>query len=86
MGISEFSKSFKKGDENKVERKVELANSVKSPVEKGQIVGKVVYFLDGRIIGENQIISNTEIKNPVVCKKNFWGNIGEFFRRLFGMR
>ena len=86
VGISEFSKSFKKGDENKVERKVELVNSVKSPIEKGQIVGKVVYFLEGRVIGENQIISNTEIKKPVVCKKNFWGSIGEFFRRLFGMR
>ena len=85
VGISEFSKSFKKGDENKVERKVELVNSVKSPIEKGQIVGKVVYFLEGRVIGENQIISNTEIKKPVVCKKNFWGSIGEFFRRLFGM-
>ena len=86
IGISEFSKSFKKGDENKVERKVELANSVKSPIEKGQIVGKVVYCLDGRIIGENQIISNTEIKNPVACKKNFFQSIGEFFKKLIGVK
>lgn len=86
VGVSEFSKSFKKGDENKVKRKVELANSVKSPVEKGQIVGKVVYSLDDRIIGENQIISNTEIKTPVKCKKNFFQNIGDFFKNLFGFK
>ena len=69
---SEFSCSFKKGDENKVERKLELPEKILSPVEKGQIIGNVVYYLDGKEIGKNEIISKTEVKKIVKQKKGFF--------------
>lgn len=81
---SDFSMSFKKGDENKVKREVEIPEKCKTPIEKGQIIGKVVYYLDGKAIGKNDIMSITEVKNVKPIKKGFLKSIGEFFKRLFG--
>lgn len=81
---SEFSCSFKKGDENKVERKLELPEKILSPVEKGQIIGNVVYYLDGKEIGKNEIISKTEVKKVVKQKKGFFHALTNFFRKCLG--
>lgn len=81
---SEFSCSFKKGDEVNVERKVELPEKILSPVEKGQIVGNVVYYLDDKEIGKNNIISKTEIKKAVKVKRGFFFKVAEFFRKCLG--
>lgn len=81
---SEFSCSFKKGDENKVERKLELPEKILSPVEKGQIIGNVVYYLDSKEIGKNEIISKTEVKKIVKQKKGFFHSLTDFFRKCLG--
>ncbi len=83
-GASDFSLSFKKGDENKIKREVEVPAACKIPVEKGQIVGKVVYYLDNKAIGQNDILSETEVKNIKIIKKSFFKSFGDFFKRLFG--
>ncbi len=85
-GISDFSLSFKKGDEDKVKREVEVPQVCKMPVEKGQIVGKVVYYLDGKAIGKNDLVSITEVKDKKFAKKGFFKSIGDFFKRLFGKK
>ncbi len=84
QGVSDFSMSFKKGDESKVTRKVEIPENLKTPIEKGQIVGKVVYCLNDKAIGKNDIISLTEIKNVKSVKKGFFKSVGKFFEKLFG--
>lgn len=81
---SEFSCSFKKGDESKVERKVELPEKIISPVEKGQIIGNVVYYLDGKEIGKNEIISKTEVKKVIKQKRGFFHALANFFRKCLG--
>ena len=42
----------KKGDDKKIVQKVTLSPDVMAPVEKGQVLGKIVLTLDGKTIGE----------------------------------
>ena len=83
---SEFSGAFKKGDELKITRKVEIPEILELPIERGQIVGKVVYYLDGKIVGKNDILSTREVKEIKVKKGNFFYTVADFFRKLLGGR
>ena len=79
---SEFSGTFKKGDELKIIRRVEVPEVLPIPIERGQIVGKVVYYLEGRPIGKNDILSTKEVKETRVKKGNLLYAVSDFFRRL----
>ena len=79
---SEFSCTFKKGDELKIIRRVEVPEVLPIPIERGQIVGKVVYYLEGRPIGKNDILSTKEVKETRVKKGNLLYAVSDFFRRL----
>ena len=79
---SEFSGTFKKGDELKIIRRVEVPEVLPIPVERGQIVGKVVYYLEGRPIGKNDILSTKEVKETRVKKGNLLYAVSDFFRRF----
>ena len=81
---SEFSAVFKKGDELKITRQVEIPEVLEPPIERGQIIGKVVYYLDGKIVGKNDILSSREVKKIKVKKFNFFYGIADFFRKLLG--
>ncbi|MBQ2671548.1 MAG: D-alanyl-D-alanine carboxypeptidase [Clostridia bacterium] len=81
---SEFSAVFKKGDELKITRQVEIPEVLESPIERGQIVGKVVYYLDGKIVGKNDILSLREVKKIKVKKFDFFYGIVDLFRKLLG--
>lgn len=81
-GVSTFSHSFKKGDEARVKRVVEVQECCNAPVEKGQIVGKVVYYLDGKEIGKNEILAEVSIEK-VKEEKNFFKKTIEFIQRIF---
>ena len=81
---SEFSGMFKKGDELKITRQVEIPENVVPPIERGQIVGKVVYYLNGRPVGKNDILSTREVKKIKVKKGNPFYGVADFFRRLLG--
>ena len=81
-GVSTFSYSFKKGDETKVKRVIELKNSFEAPLEKGQILGKVAYYLGEKEIGKNEILCDSsveKVKNSKSILKDFWG----FFINIF---
>ncbi len=82
-GISSFSRTFKKGEGNKVVRRVEVPKTYEGNIQKGQTVGKVVYYLDGKVIGSNDVVSNSEYIKRVPEKKSFFGTIGKFFKNLF---
>ncbi len=45
----------KKGTEGKIETKVELAEKLTAPVERGQTIGEVVWTLDGEEIGRVEV-------------------------------
>ncbi len=47
----------KKGNENKVKQTITLSLNVNAPLEKGQILGKIEFTLDGTLLGKTNIIS-----------------------------
>ncbi len=81
-GVSAFSHSFKKGDETKVKRVVEAQEHCNAPIEKGQIVGRVAYYLDGKEIGKNEILAETQVEK-IKEKRNFFQKIIEFIKKSF---
>lgn len=85
-GISCFSRTFKKGQANSITRTVEVPDTYEGNVQKGQTLGKVVYYLDGKVIGSNDIVSNSEFIKKIPEKKSFFGSIAKFFQNLFKKR
>ena len=81
--VSDFSVSLKKGQENNATREVQLQESHTAPVEKGQILGKVVYSIDNQKIGENDIIALEEVPKIKNEKTGFFKNILKFFSGIF---
>lgn len=49
-------------DLSKVESSVEFNKKIKAPVNKGDVVGKVKYSLNGKSIGETDIVSRETVK------------------------
>ena len=78
-----FSKTFKKGDENKVIREIELPEFCQAPIQKGQIIGKVNYHINGKIIGSNDLTASKDIKAKPKPIHNFWNKVSDFFKGLF---
>ena len=75
---------LKNDDIDKVEREVKVLEFAELPIEKGQILGNVVYSLNGKIIAENPIISTQTLDMPKKQEaKGIFQKIAEFFGRLF---
>lgn len=62
-----FEALINKGEENGIEYKIEQNEFVEAPVAKGDVVGKVIYFQNGEIIGEEPIFCDENIE-----KITFW--------------
>lgn len=67
-----------KGKESAIKSEVELSQGVEAPVEKGQLLGKVKYKLDGELIAEYAITA----KKPVE-KISFGSSFMILLRSLF---
>lgn len=70
----EFRILLKKEDIGKVMCKIEMNEDIKAPVNKGDTIGKVVFYLNDEKIGEKDIISDVTIE-----KITFF----EMFKRIF---
>ena len=46
-----------KGEENCIEKEIQLNEYLVAPIKKNEVVGKVIYKLDGQIIEESDIFS-----------------------------
>lgn len=82
-GVSSFSRTFKKGEGCSVVRSIEAPKIYEGNVQKGQTIGKVVYYLGSKVIGTNDIVSNSEFIKKAPEKKSFFGGIVRFFENLF---
>lgn len=82
---SSFSYAFKKGDAKKVKRVVEVSDYFNAPIEKGQILGKVVYYLDEKEIGHNNLVSE-ECVEKTKEDISIWKKICDFFINIFKWR
>lgn len=73
----------KNEDKDKIKREVSLPPFVYAPVEAGQVLGKVIYTLDGKTVAMNDLVSDGDY--PLAEeKKGFFSSIADFFAKLFG--
>mgnify|MGYP006277994685 CR=1 FL=1 len=54
--------------QNDINKNIILSDKVKAPISKGQVLGKIEYSIDGKIIGMANIISTEEINMKPVYK------------------
>ena len=57
-----FSALLSKGEASKVSKEIEIDEYVKAPVKAGDIVGKVRYSVDGKMIGSVDVVCIAEIE------------------------
>lgn len=80
---SAFQVCVPRSGESKIRREVEIPSLCNLPVEKGQIIGNVVYYLDENVIGKNAIISNETIVLENQKSEGLFSKIKSFFARIF---
>ena len=81
--LKDFSVSLKLGQENSVVRKLEIPENHIAPIQRGQIIGKVIYYLDNTIIGENEIIALEDAPKKEIKKSGLFKGLAEFFSKIF---
>ncbi|SKC64735.1 D-alanyl-D-alanine carboxypeptidase family protein [Maledivibacter halophilus] len=55
-------------NETNISSKIELDPEIKAPINKGEVLGKVSFSLDGAIIGETNLIANKSIEEKQIYK------------------
>lgn len=73
-----FGATVAKGSASRVTCKVDLPESVEAPVEQGEVLGHVIYELDGAELGRVEICAE-----QVVPKIEFWGLFYRLLSRIF---
>ncbi len=63
-----FAAVVKKGETNKIEKRVTLPNKISAPVSKGDTIGNIEYLINNQIIGKSAIVSTQTIE-----KIDYWG-------------
>lgn len=58
---ADYTKLENLGNEKKITKEIVFDQNLKAPICKGQNVGKVIYRLEGEIIGENPVLSNEDV-------------------------
>lgn len=65
-----------------IKREVSVPRFVYAPIEKGQIIGKVKYTVNGKQVAESDLISAQDYKFNKI-NKSITERIGEFFSSIF---
>lgn len=73
----EYSLLENVGTKEKIKAELVIPVSVSAPIKKGEAVGKVVYKLDGKVLGENPIYVKETVE-----KINFWNYFVKGFENL----
>ena len=82
-GNSIFEVCVKKEDENKIRREIEIPSVCALPIEKGQILGNVVYYMEDNIIGKNPIVAVDSAFEKTPKKESVFEIIKNFFVKIF---
>ncbi|MBR2735624.1 MAG: D-alanyl-D-alanine carboxypeptidase [Clostridia bacterium] len=85
-GNSVFEVCIKKDDENKIKREIEIPSVCALPIERGQILGNVVYYLGDNVIGKNPIVATDSAHEKTHEKENIFERIKSFFGKIFHFR
>ena len=65
----------KNGERAKVEKKVEVPNDVAAPIKKGDVIGKVVCYYDGKRQGSINLLAAQDVEYY-----SFWDNLLNYLR------
>lgn len=68
------SLTMESGQKGKIQTEIDLATDVEAPVEKGQILGKVKFTIDGKSIAEYNLIAENAVRRL---------KISDIMRRMF---
>ena len=52
---------IEKGKENQVTQTVEINNNIEAPIKKGDIIGKVVFSLDGSKLSSTNLVASSDV-------------------------
>lgn len=74
----EVSASLFKGEEEKIKIVISKPPFLFAPVEKGEIVGKIMFYIDNELIAETPLAAENKIET-VFKNKSFWNNIKDIF-------
>ena len=66
------------GNINGIERSVQLNTPISAPVSKGDVLGYIVYTLDGKEVGKSGIIASEDMK-----KATYLDHLGDIVREVF---
>lgn len=58
----EFNLILKKGSSEKITEKIVIEEKLTAPIEKNQVIGKIQYLIDDKVVFESDIISTMAIK------------------------
>ena len=58
----EFNDVRKKGESERIQKVYEIPQNINAPIKKGDVVGRVLYKLDGEIIGQCEVYADEEVK------------------------
>ena len=74
----EISLVVKKGEAKKIQKNIELPESIAAPIKKGDKIGSVVLSIDGETVGNIDVISCNDVK-----KIGFWELWGRIIKGFF---
>ncbi|MBE6647950.1 MAG: D-alanyl-D-alanine carboxypeptidase [Ruminococcaceae bacterium] len=68
---------LKKGEMEKIEQKAVLESNLVAPVKKGQVIGKIIYSMNGAEIGETAVTASENIKkvSSFIIFTKIWSGI-----------
>jgi D-alanyl-D-alanine carboxypeptidase (penicillin-binding protein 5/6) len=76
-----FTVSVAKGEQNKVQKRVELQRRIEAPVQAGQVVGQIVATIDGKEIGRMDLVAGA-----AVPEANLWETILYHVEQVFTLK
>lgn len=66
-----------KGDVNKLKAEVEYSGDLLAPIAQDQVVGKVLYKVDGKVVKETELVALEPVEEGGIFKR-----IMDWFKRL----
>ncbi len=77
---NDISASLFDGEEERIETLISVPPFVFAPVEKGDILGKVIFRIDGETVAEASLVAEASVPEKSE-KEDFWKEINEFFNK-----
>lgn len=83
VGLSEdFSVTMPKGQAGDIKTNLQLSSSINAPLKKGQVVGKLVASLDGKVISEKPVVALQAVEEAGFFSRLI-DHVKQFFSNLF---